>query len=67
LEKNLFKNFINDQFTTKVACNAEEACKLLEVGFEYVTGEMLMAGKSFANVNKEFVISLRSYQNINQK
>gem|GEM_PF-6221477 len=28
---------------------------------------MLMAGKSFANVNKEFVISLRSYQNISQK
>ncbi|MDR0493880.1 MAG: site-specific integrase [Nitrososphaerota archaeon] len=47
LEKNLFKNFTNDQFTTKVACNTEEACKLIEVGFEYVTGEYADGGKIF--------------------
>jgi len=36
LEKALF-NATNDEFTVKVAENLEEACKLLEVGFEYVT------------------------------
>jgi integrase/predicted RNA-binding Zn-ribbon protein involved in translation (DUF1610 family) len=47
LEKNLFGNLSNDQFTTKVACNTEEACKLIEVGFEYVTGEYADGGKIF--------------------
>jgi len=36
LEKALFQN-INDEFHVRVAHNLDEACKLLEVGFEYVT------------------------------
>lgn len=36
LEKALFQN-VDDEFHVKVAQNLEEACKLLEVGFEYVT------------------------------
>lgn len=47
LEKNLFGNLSNDQFTTKVACNTDEACKLIEVGFEYVTGDYADGGKIF--------------------
>ena len=47
IEKNLFKNLPNDQFITKVAHNTEESCKLIEVGFEYVTGEYNDGGKIF--------------------
>jgi hypothetical protein len=47
LEKALFKNLPNDQFITKIAHNTEEACKLIEVGFEYVTGEYNDGGKIF--------------------
>lgn len=47
LEKSLFKNLPNDQFMTKVAHSTEEACKLIEVGFEYVTGEYDDGGKIF--------------------
>jgi len=36
LEKAIF-NTKNDEFTVRVADNLEEACKLLEVGFEYIT------------------------------
>ena len=36
LEKALFQN-TDDEFHVKVAQNLDEACKLLEVGFEYVT------------------------------
>lgn len=36
LEKALFQN-VDDEFHVKVAHNLDEACKLLEVGFEYVT------------------------------
>ena len=35
LEMALFKD-INDGFTVKVAESIDEACKLVEVGFEYV-------------------------------
>ena len=35
LEKALFQN-ADDEFHVKVAQNLDEACKLLEVGFEYV-------------------------------
>ena len=35
LEEALF-NFNNDEFNVKVAKTVEEACKLIEVGFEYV-------------------------------
>ena len=46
LEANLF-GMSSEQFTVKVATNAEEACKLVEVGFEYVTGEYNDGGKIF--------------------
>ncbi len=37
--QSLFKNLSNDQFITKMAHNTEDACKLIEVSFEYITGE----------------------------
>jgi len=46
LEKALF-NAGNDQFHVKVAKNVEEACALIEVGFEYVTGNYDDGGKIF--------------------
>jgi len=36
LENAIFKN-TNDEFYVKTASTLEEACRLLEVGFEYVT------------------------------
>jgi len=36
-----------DQFICKVACNTGEACKLIEDGFTYVTGEYDDGGKIF--------------------
>jgi integrase len=47
LDKELFQNFNEDQFNTRIAHNAEEACKLIDVGFEYVTGEYNDGGKIF--------------------
>ncbi len=32
-------SFESDEFHTTVAENVEKACKLIEAGFEYVTGE----------------------------
>jgi len=37
----------NDEFHVAVAKTTEEACKLVEVGFEYVTGEYQDGGKIF--------------------
>lgn len=37
----------NDEFTVRVAKTVEEACQLIEVGFEYVTGEYSDGGKVF--------------------
>ena len=47
LEKNLFRNLPNDMFITRIAKNVKEACALIEVGFEYVTGEYCDGGKIF--------------------
>ena len=47
LEKNLFKNATNDNFITRIAKNAEEACSFIEVGFDYITGEYDDGGKIF--------------------
>ena len=47
LEKSLFKNLPNDQFITRITHNAEESCKLIEVGFDFVTGEYTDGGKIF--------------------
>ena len=46
LETMLFSE-INDQYVVKVANNIKEACDLIEVGFEYVTGEYDDGGKIF--------------------
>jgi len=40
-------NFENDEFHTAVADSVEKACKLIEAGFEYVTGEYNDGGKIF--------------------
>lgn len=47
LDKQLFRNIPEDSFITRIAPGAEEACKLIEVGFEYVTGEYNDGGKIF--------------------
>ncbi|TET20293.1 hypothetical protein E3J74_03320 [Candidatus Bathyarchaeota archaeon] len=46
LESKLFNN-TNDGFTVRVAHNVGEALNLVEVGFEYVTGEYGDGGKIF--------------------
>ena len=46
LEAAIFRT-INDEFTVRVANNVEEACRLIETGFEYVTGEYTDGGKIF--------------------
>jgi hypothetical protein len=46
LEQNIFQ-YVNDEFHVKVAKTVEEACSLIEVGFEYVTGEYSDGGKIF--------------------
>ena len=46
LEAKMF-NSSNDEYTTRIATNAGEACSLIEVGFEYVTGEYADGGKIF--------------------
>jgi hypothetical protein len=38
LSEKLFTEW-NDNFLTHVAHNAQEACRLVDTGFEYVTGE----------------------------
>jgi hypothetical protein len=47
LEKSLFKDLPNDQFISRIALNAQQACDLIDVGFEYVTGEYNDGGKIF--------------------
>jgi len=47
LDKQLFQNIPEDNFITRVAQNTEESCKLVDVGFEYVTGEYSDGGKIF--------------------
>ncbi|MDI6848066.1 MAG: tyrosine-type recombinase/integrase [Candidatus Bathyarchaeia archaeon] len=46
-EKALYGTLVEENFTVKVATNVEEACKLIQVGFEYVTGEYNDGGKIF--------------------
>ena len=40
-------NLEGDEYVSKVAWNLEEACKLVETGFDYVTGEYGDGGKLF--------------------
>ena len=46
LEANLFDSS-DDGYTTRIALNVGEACSLIEVGFEYETGEYADGGKIF--------------------
>jgi len=46
LDQKLFKD-MDDSFITRIAHNAQEACGLIEVGFDYVTGEYSDGGKIF--------------------
>lgn len=46
LDEKLFKDYC-DNFITRVAHNVQEACPLVETGFEYVTGEYNDGGKIF--------------------
>lgn len=48
IEQAIF-NDVNDEFHVKAAANIEEACRLLEVGFEYVTD---MEGKKLFRKRK---------------
>lgn len=45
--KSLFGEQTADECHVKVANNVEEATKLIEVGFEYVTGDYNDGGKIF--------------------
>jgi len=47
LERALFATPKNEEFTARVAHNVEEACRLVEAGFEYVTGDYNNGGKIF--------------------
>ncbi len=47
LDKQLFQNYAEDQFITRVAHNVGEACSFIESNFEYVTGEYNDGGKIF--------------------
>ena len=40
-------NFREDDYHVNVAANVEEACELVESGFQYVTGEYTDGGKIF--------------------
>lgn len=46
LDEKLFKDY-NDNFITRVAHNVQEACALVESGFEYITVEYNDGGKIF--------------------
>jgi hypothetical protein len=46
LDQKPFKD-MDDSFITRIAHNAQEACGLVEVGFDYVTGEYSDGGKIF--------------------
>ena len=47
LEKALYRQPRNEAFTARVAETVEDACDLIEAGFEYVTGEYRDGGKIF--------------------
>jgi integrase len=47
IEKGLFGQQTTNEYHVKVANNTEESVKLIEVGFEYVTGDYHDGGKIF--------------------
>lgn len=46
-EKAVYGDANSEEFTSKIALNTQEACSLIDVGFEYVTGEYNDGGKIF--------------------
>jgi integrase len=46
-EKAVYGDTNAEEFTSRVAANTQEACSLIEAGFEYVTGEYNDGGKIF--------------------
>jgi hypothetical protein len=46
LDQKLFKD-MDDSFITCIAHNAQETCDLVEIGFDYATGEYGDGGKMF--------------------
>jgi integrase len=47
LDEQVFKNLHDEKFISRVAYNTEDCCKLVDVGFEYVTGTFSDGGKIF--------------------
>jgi len=47
LEKAIFGSTKNCEYDVRLAKNVDEACELVKVGFEYVTGEYSDGGKIF--------------------
>ena len=47
LDKQLFQNYVDNQFVSKIAHNVEEACRLIDGGFEFVTRKYSDGGKIF--------------------
>jgi len=47
VERAIFSAPGDEEFTVRVATMVEEACELIEAGFEYVTGEYTDGGKIF--------------------
>ena len=52
LENAIFKTSKDDEFTARVAHNVKEACDLIEVGFQYVTGGTRTVAKSSGSESK---------------
>jgi len=52
LEKQLFRT-VQDNYVSRIALSAADACKLVDVGFEYVTGEYNDGGKIFRRMKTE--------------
>ena len=50
-------------FITRITHNTDESCKPIEIDSNLSLVNTATAGKSSANENKEFVITLRSYKN----
>jgi len=47
LEKAIYGELGSEEFTVRVAMSTKEACALIEVGFEYITGEYSDGDKIF--------------------
>ncbi len=43
----MYGDFQNEAYVSRVATNTKEACELIDVGYEYVTGDYYDGGKIF--------------------